>query len=71
MRRYFIGHAIAYLPMLCVAIYIAYFQVRKEAVPYAEYIGPLAVLCCITFFIGLIIRDTKKADKKETEEVPK
>lgn len=59
-QRYFLGHFIAWGPLLLVAIYVAYFKVGGHDVPW--YVGILAVFCAITFFVGIIFRD-KSEDK--------
>jgi hypothetical protein len=61
---WFLGHFIAYAPLLLVCILVGFFKITDREVP--SYIGPIAVICLITFFIGIIIRDKpkKSSDQK-------
>lgn len=57
-QRYVLGHLIAWGPILAVALYVGFFKTTGREVP--GYVGWLAVLCAVTFFVGLFIRDTPK-----------
>ena len=67
-QRWYLGHSIAYLPLLCVALYVAFCSIYHYEV--SGYVGPAPVLCCILFFVGLMIRDVpaKKGEYKPQPE---